>query len=53
MKSIVFAAAVLLITGWLVGIFIYALGAFVHVLLLASLALILVLSRLEKQKSLN
>lgn len=49
MKSILYLSAVLLLTAWLIGVLIYALGATVHILLVAALLVIVLLSRMEKK----
>jgi hypothetical protein len=51
MKSILYLAAVLLLTTWLVGVLIYALGAVIHIVLVAALLVIVLLSRMEKKWS--
>ncbi|MEO5976836.1 MAG: lmo0937 family membrane protein [Chryseolinea sp.] len=45
MNNLLYIFAVVLLTVWMIGFFIYSLGAMVHVLLLLSLALVLLLSR--------
>lgn len=49
MIKILYATAVVLLTTWLVAVVIYSLGAMVHVLLISSLTIVLLLSRLEKK----
>lgn len=49
MKSVLYLSAVLLLTIWLVGVLIYTLGAVIHILLVAAILVIVVLSRLEKK----
>lgn len=49
MIKILYATAVVLLSTWLVAVVIYSLGAMVHVLLISSLAIVILLSLLEKK----
>jgi hypothetical protein len=47
MNSIIYVSAVILLTLWMIGFFIYALGAFVHVLLILSILAVTYLAKRE------
>ena len=49
MKRLLYLSAVLLLTGWLVGVLIYTMGALIHLLLVLSIVLILLLSRMDRK----
>lgn len=53
MKKILYASAVLLLTAWLIGVVIYTLGVVVHLLLITSLLLVWLVSKLDQKMKLN
>ncbi len=36
MRNVLYAIAVILLIGWLLGVFVYSLGGFIHVLIVLS-----------------
>ena len=49
MSALLYLIAIILLIGWLLGFFVYSLGAFIHILLV--LAIIAVLFRLISGRS--
>lgn len=48
MRNLLYLIAVILIIGWLLGVFVYAVGGLIHILLI--LAIIAIVLRLIKRK---
>lgn len=53
MKKFLYASAVLLLTAWLIGVVIYTVGIFIHLLLITALLLVWVVSRLDQKVKVN
>ncbi|HTE32724.1 MAG TPA: DUF5670 family protein [Chryseolinea sp.] len=49
MNNIIYVSAVVLLTLWMIGFFIYALGAFVHVLLILSILAVVYLAKRDNK----
>ena len=49
-KGILYTLAVLLLTVWLVAVFIYALSAAIHLLAFSAILIVILLARLEKER---
>ncbi len=49
MNNLLYIIAVVLLTLWMIGLFIYTLGAMVHILLIFALIVVLFLSRRENK----
>ena len=45
MNNLLYIIAVVLLTAWMIGLFIYSLGAMVHILLISSMVVVLFLSK--------
>lgn len=53
MKKFLYASAVLLLTAWLIGVVIYTVGIFIHLLLITALLLVWLVSRLDQKVKVN